>query len=374
MKIQFALLLLGALISVSLVPTQSFSQAIVLRDLSLIENAKIARFDESGVELADQRKLNWDEIFSADHPDEAFHELHRRLSTPLYRLKRRFQNRDYAAAIEPAVTLQKELKNQKSENYRLAVYAELVGRIRESELELALVSLFRLLEVTGNPTDISPWVKQAQVKVDLESGFCDQLSPIFFDAEKSRNAMKLLGLKQSPDSSEWLPAQFVYATAICSAATETALAQKFAAKVDDSKLNSDWERISAIQLSLATNAEIDDLPRKINDQNSTMAKSMFQYLIGKSRLRADNLTEQKRGAIELLTVPAVFGTNQPEVSAAALHEVIGWFEKGKHPQEVESLKAELNSSFQHSFYGRKLRAEKTTHSNPRGSATSKSDN
>jgi len=79
---------------------------IILRDLTLIRDKTISNFDRSAITLSDGSTLNWDEVLKARLPQDTdlgqrqseFDDFIKQIGLPLFRVKTRIQQGDWAGA------------------------------------------------------------------------------------------------------------------------------------------------------------------------------------------------------------------------------------------------------------------------------------
>jgi hypothetical protein len=324
-------------------------QPLVKRDLTLIENRKIVSYNVNQIQLDDGTILTWDQVLTAPVADKKFEELHAALSMPLFRMKHRWSIGDYVAAAEIANQLDKYYADQTSESAQWVATANLIGNLRQSNRPQAVLALFRILQIHQENPEIEKLIQQAPVTIDFETGFCDRIVPIFFDAENCTNTIGKI-TSAIPGKEGVLPSHHVYAAAIAVKADKINLTEELI----DASNEKIWTAIIEAQILLASNdAKLAaEKLKAIKAPTGLAAWAATQYLRGIAGLQDSDSNQQSRGAILLLSVPAITKSQFPELSAACLRQVANWLKSNNKPIESRSLERELSQKYRSTFFGR----------------------
>ena len=80
---------------------RSAADQIVLRDLTILTDRRVEKFNEDDIRLDNGQRLGWDQIEKAQiAADQArFNQLLSELGTPLYRIRQRLKVGDYSALL-----------------------------------------------------------------------------------------------------------------------------------------------------------------------------------------------------------------------------------------------------------------------------------
>ena len=327
-------------------------ESVVLRDMSILKNQSVARFTEDFVELSDGRKLTWDQVYSAKLSDEKFQKWHSSLSLPLYRMKHRVAAGDFSGALKPANQLRKIFnKKRDTESFAVVSATRILGQIQASRREQAVLTLSELLDspyatIEPEKSRFAKTFQRLRLQCDVKSGYCRQLTPIFFDQAAARST-----LSQFPKPSETQREYYyVYLAALSDCAGDARRKNELTKKLEDEYPNSKW--ISLFRNEIKSQAQLDAVEHQSLRRSLPSLWAIRQYRVGLIQLADENLPVQQSGAVNLLKVPALLGTEFPELSAACLHQVATWYEKQKSSRQSLALKKEIATYFPATQFGR----------------------
>lgn len=174
------------------------AQTLVLRDLTLVPSARIRSLQEEGLQLADGRTFGWDEILRAEVGTRWQDDVDDYLKTigqPLFRLKKRISDGDFALAAEIAPLLQKSSNPQVRFLSNRALMLNLAQR---GQPEAAVPHMFRAMlaqqaikgDVTGDAQSQSKSLLKELMFSDGEfKTIVPKLLPVFGDSAAAVEAL-----------------------------------------------------------------------------------------------------------------------------------------------------------------------------------------
>ena len=114
---------------------------IILRNLDIISDKTVDRFDEDGVRLDDGTVISWDRIEKgrvAESKQEAFDAMLADLGSDLYRIRQRMSISDYRGLLPHAETLFSRYKARPSDTAYMVFQALMWSRLAIGQREAAL--------------------------------------------------------------------------------------------------------------------------------------------------------------------------------------------------------------------------------------------
>ncbi len=331
---------------------------IVLRDMSVLKNRSIAKFDADSVQLDDGKTLTWDQIHSTKSSDEKFNKWHSTLSLPLFRMKHRIDAGDFSGALEPANQLRQIFKNkQDTETFGLVAATQLAGRLQNAKRESALLALLEFLDSPLAKSDHSnsPFAKtlrRLNLKCDLQSGYCAHLLPIFFDAEAAKATLAALPTPKAKPKQFY----FVYVAALAEAANDDKRKQSAIKSLTEQFPQSPWLALFRDSADFQGDLEL-PAHNKLRQQIPSLW-AIRQYRVGVWQIANKSAEIQKQGAIHLLKIPALTDSRFQELSAASLHRVAIWYDKHNLANPSATLKSEILTRYPATQFGQKLSNKK----------------
>jgi len=178
------------------------AQEIVLRDLTRISNIRITSVDDASLNLADGKQLSWDQILQARVDPVSQNLVDSRIEKfglPLYRLKHRLRQKNFAGAFEIAQQWydNDEQKFSGSEANFLVCRSVMLGRIGRAENGLAIEPMVRAIELQEKCSSefLTSIPGLAFSKSELKTELCNQLLPVWGSAEETVSQLNDLEAK-----------------------------------------------------------------------------------------------------------------------------------------------------------------------------------
>lgn len=351
-------------IGLSLCTDSAAADRLVLRNLKIITDRNVAAFDEDGLRLDDNRVVTWDEIERgtiAGDKQAAFDASLRELGEPLFRVRQRLKVGDYEGALTPAETLFPRYTNRRSNSAYLVVQAVMWGRIAAGKREGAVEPYLYCLEcLRGKKKEEITLPGDRRLKFDEQTGYSPELPPVWFDAAAAKQVLPAV-LKAAGAVREPRPeAARIYYVSLALAAGDTDTANKSLRGVtgQQSLVTELREILLAEQEVLAGKpGEATNRLQWMNQRMSPTTKPIALYWLGRAKLLADDENSQREGVLQLLHLPALYGSAYPDLAGAALFESMNALEKLSDMPGSIALRKELLQKFGQTVHAARVRKE-----------------
>jgi hypothetical protein len=358
------------LAGLQLVAVAQPADRLVLRNLDIITDRTVTSFDEDGLVLDGSRpdggdRITWDEIERGKIAlDQArFDKLLADLGPPLYRIRQRVKVGDYKAAWEPAELLYLRFAERKGQSAYLVcqatMWARLAGGHREAAVEpyLRCIELLRCRAATSNGLAGS-----RKLQTDATTAISPELPPVWFNAAAAKAALPAVqqvirGMAQPRPAGA-----YIYYATLANAAGETAEADRVLPLLDSANQAAQpWADVVRAQQELASDSG-GPATQRLKSQLDTLPESIRPtalLVVGQSDIRSADDQAMREGLLELLTLPAVYGPQQPELAAAALYYAAQAMDKLKDAAGATAVRRELTGRYASTQFGAKSRTEAT---------------
>jgi len=344
---------------------------LILRNLELIADRTVVAMDEDGLvldrPLADGRtQLGWDRIERGRVAlDQArFDQLLSELGPPLLRLQLRLRLGDVPGAGEPAEALYPRYATRRSPTALAVCQAVMASRLAAGQTEAALEPYLRVWGILRHKAaTLDDLPGPCRLQIDPASGLVAQLVPLFFDPEEARRhwpqVQTVLG--QLPALPEGLR---LYAAALALAAGQHDTAQRLLAEVQSPQMPvAGWKRVLLAAAALeagkldAAAAQLDFPPlASQGDPLSPDCRAALLLVQGRIDTQSEEPQQVEAGLLALLTVPAAYGSQFPELAAAGLYHAALTLDKLKEEGAAAAVRQELLMRYPSSYHARQLRA------------------
>ncbi|MCA9176409.1 MAG: hypothetical protein KDB14_18105 [Planctomycetales bacterium] len=351
----------AAWLALLLAPHVWAEDRIVLRNLEVIRGESVAALSVDGVQLADQRLVGWDEIERitvTSAPQAEADRLLQQVGGPLFRLRQRLTVGDYANLLEPAEQIERLFAGRTGYASLLVHQSLMWGRLAAGERERALLPYVECLANIGSDPKLAARLPGTRRSTIDNVGLCRELPPIWFDEAAARAVLPVVLQRVAAIPAARRPvALYLYCGTLAAAAGDKAMAQRMAAAIPDRGRGGHWRAILEMQQAAseggrAAVTELAEFDRLLADD-----RSLALYWHAKLRLAqagsGDSANQEARAdaLLQLLRIPAAYGSQQPEVAAAALHEVTLQLEPTRPVQAVR-VRRELLEHYRRTYYGR----------------------
>ena len=153
---------------------------------------------------------------------------------------------------------------------------------------------------------------------------------------------------------------YIYYATLAVAAGETAEAERVLALLNrPQEPLATWRDIVLAQQELAGDspgAAIERL-RSRGDALPELCRPVAVLLIGLADVRSSDGNVCREGLLNLLTLPAAYGKEQPELAAAGLYHAAAWLDKLKDAAGAAAVRRELASRYAGTYFEAGLRGE-----------------
>lgn len=354
------LLVLVAL-GVACMASPVWADRIILRNLEILNNVNVLSFDEDGVNVEGQGTIGWDAIErgTIDGKQAEFDKYLKDLGGPLFRLRQRLSVGDYSGLSEQAEALFPIFAKRESETAYLVCQATMWSRQASGRPGAALEAYFRCLRMLRGKAGLAASLPGTRkLTFDVGTGLSPELEPIFFDVEEAKATLPAAKTAAQELQTPLPQAAFVYVGSLATAAGDMQLADKSFSNIrTDQALVADWRLIAPALQELARGENdqvIVQLEARVPGLHS-FNRSIARYLLGKARTDDAVRSAVDQGVLDFLYVPAVEGTQRPELSAAALYAAMTALQKSGDSRQAAALRKEILANYSGAYFGQKLR-------------------
>ncbi len=340
---------------------------IVLRNTKIISDRSVVAFDPDGVRLSGRPAmvLGWDEIEQArlDNAQEQarFQTLLKQVGDPLYRIRLRLKTGDYRDIAPLAEGLMPVYRTRRSNTAYVVFQGLFWSRLALNRRAEALAPYIYAVECLRSDSDHAiPLPGDRQPRVNLATGLSPDLPPVWFDSESAKRALPEVMEALKTVKEPALPGLVLSAASLALEAGETAEADRLMARVASSPTRAIQDLLLVLRarrtLSDADPAPALELLGKASRDPEFSQRPVALYWLGLARSRADDPDQRRLGVLDLLTLPAAYGDDQPELAAAGLYQ--GWKTlEALNDPESAVLRTQLSRQYASTVFGQKLAAE-----------------
>lgn len=341
---------------------------LILRNLQIITDQTVTSVDEDGVRLSDGRALAWDTIERGKLADAAqqaeFDRLLADLGDHLYRIRQRLETGDYAGLSPHAEAVYPRYADRRSVTAYMVCQATMWSRLAAGKREAAVdpyLRAFELLRAAGDRAVPLPGNRRLQR--DPETALSGELAPIWFDAEAARAALPGVLAAAGKMKSPRPEGIRVYYASLALAAGETEAAERVLSGMPNEPAS-----LAALRDLALTQRELQDqgpgpatarLAESLPELPEA-ARSAALYWLGKAALVAPAETERRQGVLKLLHLPALYGSQQPELAAAALFDAQAELTRLGDKQAAAKVRQELTTRYRQTRHAGRLSPATTT--------------
>lgn len=340
----------------------SHADELVLRNLKVVRNCKIASVDVDGIRVDQEidglsNPLSWDLILRATLAEQdaeksaAIKEFSQSVGAPLARLKARFIANDRLGLLEPAQTLYATLKGRATPDNLLALIGLMRGHIAQGTRERAVpfaIEALRLQNAAKMNFSVVPGKPPA---VDSQTGLFEELPPVWLDPDAAKEAWRELepqldeqsfgGKAESNSDAVW-----VYAASLAIAGGDAKKGESILSKVSGQE---NWA-VSLVQaeLNFATDrvGQAAGILTTIAPKVSQSSRCWLALVQGKVTAKQMKPTDDNAALmLELLRGPALHAQDQPELAAGCLEQAIALTTIAEDSKSAQILKGELQRAF-----------------------------
>ncbi|MBI1249483.1 hypothetical protein GC197_16785 [bacterium] len=344
---------------------------LILRDLTLINNVTVIGFDDEGVKVTDHDLIPWHVIeLGTVSPDKQadFDRLRKEVGVPLFRIHQRLKVGDYPGALEPAEALFERYRNRDSKVAYMVCQAVMWGRLANGQREAALEPYFCCLRcLKANRADLASLPGSRQLDYDKQTGLTSDLLPLFFDHKLATESLPKAAAMAGKLGADLPNGVYVYMAALAITAEKYVDAENWIGRIKTGNLVvKEWPDILNANLSIETGdldgarTQLQPLVNTLQPENQPVAR----YLLGIAGTRSQGFLMIENGILDLLYVPALYGNEYPELTAAALLETHTALLRVQQTAQATEIRQQLLLYYGGTQHANQLRAESKTPGKP----------
>ena len=322
---------------------------IVLRDLTILTDRRVEKFNADEIRLDNGQRLTWDQIEKAQIAvDQAsFNQLLSELGTPLYRIRQRLKVGDYSALLRHAETLYSRYSKRRSKTAYMVIQAVMWGRLAAGQRALAVEPYLRCYDLLRGVGDQPiPLPGKRRLQFDPQTGICKEFLPLWFDRTAAARALKqvttLVEMTADP-----CPAARLYQTALKLAIADQQTDIVSVSAHSKLPLASQLTSILQVQREVLTGqpgAAVLNLEGSLSRVDHSLHPLAY-YWLGRAHLLNKNPNDHRQGLLLLLKIPALHHRTFPDVAAAGLAHAAQTLHAAGDQQASAALQRELSTRY-----------------------------
>ncbi len=355
------LLLLGGFLCSSPSPA---ADRLVLRNLDVIADRTVTRFDEDGVELDNQRVLGWDEIergrVSAEQ-QPAFDRLLKELGEDLYRIRQRLSVGDLAALAPQAESLYPRYAGRSSPTAYMICQSLMWARLAQGQREASVEPYLRCFEyLRGTPSGKLALPGERRLACDFQTGISPDLLPIWFDASAAKavlpGVLKTVGEMRQPRPEG---TRIYYATLAIAAGEVEAGLRVLGGIQSQQKALEELRQIVLTQAEVATGRVGPAAQGLIAalDRMEANNRPLALYWLGMAHAKSADPLLRQTAQLRLLQLPALYEKQHPDLAAAGLYQTLQTFLAAGESVQAAAIRRELLDRYGRTYHAGLIRAE-----------------
>ena len=339
---------------------------IVLRPQSPLRGKQVERFDEDGVKMVGMaRPFGWEDIASGrvDHDQTRFDALLKEVGEPLYQIRQGLRAGDYRALLEPSRALFPRYVGRRSAAAYMVGQALMWARLALGQREAALEPYLVCLDILRTDRDRASLPGSRRLRWDAATGMSPELAPLWFDRDAASAALPGVKKVLTTMSAPIPPGAYIYAATLASAAHDLAASETYLARIGDASRGlADLVQVVKAQQQIARGRSFAAIPALEAWLNTAVDvnKPLIRYTIGLARAAQPDERGRKDGAIDLLSVAALYGDEQPDLAAASLDQARRTLLALHDDEGARKLGDELVAAFPDTYHGARLKAERAS--------------
>ncbi len=329
-------------------------QSLVLRDLTLIADVRIANMDFDGLHLEDGRSFAWDQVLQGEIESNLRGDFDRWIAdvgVPLFRIRTRLAAGDYGA-LQPFaddLVTQGRAAGSAGATMYLARSARFWSLLNRGEREAAAIPLLRLIQMRQTEPQLQGLDQITRLRF-TPFGICENLLPVWFNPPAAAEAMKRLQTTLPPLDQDRTPATRVYLNTL-------AIAAGLSTELAGAPVADPWQSIYSAQRALLDKddqrvvAVLDPADHRAAPARHAIAL-YYTGQAGSRGGRDDDRADRSAWMLAMLNIPAHYENRFPELSAAAIYAVV------HHPDNLpgprfDGLRNELATRYRTTVFGRR---------------------
>jgi hypothetical protein len=365
-----------AVIAWAVVAEPSRADRIVLRNLKIIGDRQVESLDEDGARLDDDTVLTWDEIESGTidpAKQKEFDRLLAELGPPLFQIRQRLARGDYQGLLEPAESVYHTFASRNSPTAYQVCQAVMWGRLAAGSREQAVEPYLRCYTYrTSYGGSDAALPGDRRLTFDPITGLSPELAPVWFDAEAAKEVLPGVA-KAAGDTPKPLraAARLYYATLVATAGDVEAARTAIAGLEGDEAAVGEVRGIVLAQIEVLDGrpgAAVEQLASSINEQ-SAANRPLALYWLGRAQANSDDPHTRRKGVLQLLYLPALYGQKLPDLAAAGLYDAMQTLAALGDDAQSVAVRKELLLHYANSPQAKKVKADSGAASGGAGGST-----
>jgi len=349
-----------------LLPAAASADLIILQSTEEVEGT-VTSFDEDGV-LMGKKLIGWGEILDgsvAKEQQPRFNKLLKDVGEDLFRIRSRLKTGDYRGALPHAENVYPRYTSRDSATAYMVFQALMWGRIATGQREAAVEPMLRCYGyLRSHDGDDGNLPGQRKLKYEKASGITPELQMAWLQPQAAKAALPglvpVIRSLKPPTAGAYL----YYATLAFAAGDSKAGSSVLALA---KKLQTTAREKELVTIAGATDATLNGVSQAaivtltaLLDDVSAENRPLNTYWLGYAESNREDTRQKQEGVLRMLTVPAVYGKQFPELSAAALNRAMQVLGATGDVQASVALRGELRSQYPTTAPALKLAAEKTS--------------
>jgi len=327
-------------------------------DIILLQNTQevsgtATSFDEDGVLMNGKQLIGWGEILEGDVAKEQqprFDKLLKQLGEPLFRIRARLRTGNYLDALPQAEAVYPRFAGRDSPTAYMVFQALMWGRMAAGKREAAVEPLLRCYIYLKKHNGDSGGIPGAR-KLQCDKGTCiaEELQMVWLDKEAAKAALpKLVPVIRNLKPP--VAGAYLYYATLAFAAGDSQGGKAVLRLIE--KLTASPRETELATIAAAMNETLNgDNQKAVATLAATQIKAseenrpLCTFWLGYAESKRGNVRQQHEGVLRLLHLPALYGKQYPEISAAALHRGMQVLEATGDVQASVALRGELRSRY-----------------------------
>jgi hypothetical protein len=196
---------------------------------------------------------------------------------------------------------------------------------------------------------------ERRLQVDLATGMCAELPPVWFDAAAAKGVLAGVGEAIAQMQEPRPDGMRIYYATLALAAGDTASAERALAGIGNTDPRAAQLRdIVRVQQEITAGkpGEKSRWLAAAIDEIDPASEPLALYWLGRAQLVSGERAVQQQGILRMLTLPAVHGAQHPDLAAAGLYEAMQALAAQGDARGSIAVRGELMSKYPQSFHAK----------------------
>lgn len=348
---------------------------IVLRNLKILTDRTVSGLDDDGVRLDDGSVLGWDEIEKgkvADSQQADFDRYLKEVGEPLYRIRQRLSVGDVRGLLPHAEAVYARYADRDSATAYMVVQALMWGRLASGHREESLDPYLRCLEYLRlHPGAGNALPGERRLACDPATGLAAELLPVWFDEQTAAKAVPAafaaIGRMRKPRPDG---VNIYFATLALTAGQVESANRVLSAMTATTPVLSNLREIVEAQRDMQA-GRAEQVVQRLSSRWASYdegSKPVALYWLGMARTRSTDVSQRQTGLLDLLRIPAIYGTSQPDLAAASLYRSMQVLSELKDLRGSIAVRKELLEKYPHTSFAERVAPGASSEATPDSAA------